>query len=744
MTPERAKEVRLLAEKVADLDPSARRERLVELAHGDLSLVEDVLGIFAAAEKGDSFLEPNSEISYASVVPEEPTIGLRLGDFELVEEIGDGGMGVVFKARQHALNRFVALKTLRPVWTIDAGAVRRFHDEAKRIAAFDHPGIARVHLVDSQNGIHFIAMEFVDGRDLHEELEGARGVDGKRSHVLPARTAENYDRVVARIIRDVASALACAHGQGIVHRDVKPRNIVLTSGGQPKLVDFGIARDISYGAVVATTAAFGTPHYMSPEQVDRAESGIDERTDIFSLGVVLYEMLTLVRPFDGPTLPDIFREIERADPPAIRSLRPEVPAALVAICEKAIEKDRTKRFASAKAMAEHLDAFLEGRDVLLRPRTPIERLGRRIVREKTKVLLSVAGLLGIAVMLLAIFGDFRGGPKIEIEVVRQGSDEPVPGRLILRLLRAETGEIGEPVELGANPAVDVPIAEGFYRITFVAENGDFREYGRWIEGFDDRLRKKLRLVFRDQRASPRPELREFAGVAALKMPFSGHDGCKIEYESVAVAPFFIGVHEVSNAEYLEFVRDTGHRPPQIFEVLPYRSEWDDLPVVGIGWEEAQAYCEWRGYRLPTHAEWELAARGEEGRKFPWGNDLPLRGNVGRSMDWTADTSLIDCYRIYVSAARPVRRQSLGIESEARTPQFVCDLFGNVGEWVESTFFEQRDLIPTRDSLRRYALGHSWAAGGVSAPDLSVHGFFHKEDQGRRIDTGFRIAASAQP
>lgn len=744
MTPERAKEVRRLAEKVADVDPGERRERLIELSGGDLSLVDAVLGIFAAAERGDSFLEPETEISYASVVPEEPIVGLRLGDFELIERIGDGGMGIVFKARQHGLDRFVALKTLRPVWTIDEAAVRRFHDEAKRIAALEHPGIATVHLVGVQNGIHFIAMEFVDGRDLHDELDGARGANGQRPGVLPKNTSGDYDKVVARIVRDVAWALACAHGSGIVHRDVKPRNIVLTSDGRPKLVDFGIARDISFGAVVATTASFGTPHYMSPEQVDRAEGGIDERTDIFSLGVVLYEMLTLTRPFDGPTLPEIFREIERADPAAIRSLRSDVPSALVAICEKAIEKDRDRRFKSAQEMADHLDAFLAGREIALQPRTALERFGRRLVREKIAVLAGIALILALIAAALAFFGDFRGGKKLDILVVAAKSDLPYPGRIILRAVAADTGELGPPQDLGENPVRDVPIEDGFYRITFVTSDGDFREYGRWIDRFDDDLRASLRLAYRDQRASQKPELREFSGVNAFKMPDSGHLGCRLEYVTADVAPFFLGVHEVSNREYLEFVEDTGHRPPEIFDVMPYEKAWDDLPVVGIGWEEAQAYCEWRGYRLPTHAEWELAARGTDGRKYPWGNDLPLRGNVGRPYEWNSDSPPLERYRVYLAAARPVRRQSMGIESDARSPEFVCDLFGNVGEWVESTFLGVWDIVPDRDSLRRYALGHSWVAGGVSSPDLSVHGHFPKEDQGRRSNIGFRIAASAQP
>lgn len=267
-------------------------------------------------------------------------IGQTISHYTILEKIGQGGMGVVYKAEDTKLKRIVALKFLPPELTRDPEAKNRFIREAQAAAALDHPYICTVHEIDEADDRIFIAMAFVPGQSLKERItHGPLAVDEAVSITVQA-----------------AAGLQAAHGKGIVHRDVKPANIMLTEGGRTKIMDFGLAK-LSWGADLTRTATvMGTAAYMSPEQV-RGEQA-DLRTDIWSLGCTLYEMLTGKMPFEVPETQAVFYAILNTEPPSIRSRRGDIPEEMDRIVSKAIHKDPAGRYDDLGQMIRELDSLI--------------------------------------------------------------------------------------------------------------------------------------------------------------------------------------------------------------------------------------------------------------------------------------------------------------------------------------------------------------------------------------------------
>ena len=326
---------------------SAYQRVVEELKHRGIE-PETILQPSAATANGLDFLSP----------PEEPGHLGRLGPYEVTEEIGRGGMGVVVKAYDAPLERWVAIKVLAPHLAADETARKRFLREARAAAAVIHEHVVTIHAVGEANGTPYLVMEYVAGVSLQERLE--RGT--------PLELAE-----ILRIGAEAAAGLAAAHARGLIHRDIKPANILLQEGsGKVKITDFGLARAITEagaapgGPAPSGTAlaaglsqpgvVAGTPHYMAPEQA-RAQA-VDNRADLFSLGGVLYALCTGQAPFQGGTVADILARVCDETPRPIHACRPEIPSWLTAMIEKLLAKNPADRYQSAAQVAEEFKKHL--------------------------------------------------------------------------------------------------------------------------------------------------------------------------------------------------------------------------------------------------------------------------------------------------------------------------------------------------------------------------------------------------
>lgn len=284
------------------------------------------------------------------------------GDYELLEEIARGGMGVVYRARQLSLSREVAIKLMRDGALATDQEVQRFRSEAESAAALHHPGIIAIHAVGELDGQYYLTMEFVAGRNLAEAT---------RHGPLPVTEA-------VRLVALIADAIEHAHSRGVLHRDLKPSNVLLDQNDQPHVTDFGLAKRLGSSAsarldLTLTGQILGTPGYMAPEQAAGRHRDVSLLADVYSLGALLYHALTGVAPFNGETPVTVLRQIEERDPPSPRLLNPSVPVALETVCLKALAKDPHRRYQSARALADDLRRWLRHEPIEAIPATRLER-----------------------------------------------------------------------------------------------------------------------------------------------------------------------------------------------------------------------------------------------------------------------------------------------------------------------------------------------------------------------------------
>jgi predicted Ser/Thr protein kinase len=318
-----------------------------------------------------------------AIIPSLPRLHY-FGDYELLEEIARGGMGVVYRARQISLERTVAVKMMRPGLLATDAEIRRFHAEAKTAAGLQHPNIVAIHEVGEIDGLHYFSMDFVEGPSL---------ADLVRERALPPAEAASY-------VKTLAETVQYAHSGGILHRDLKPSNVLIDAAGRPRITDFGLARPLNSDSTATVHGTVvGTPAYMPPEQAAGDHQRLGPASDVYSLGAILFELLTGCPPFRGATQVETVRMVIDEQPTPPRKLNAEVSRDLETVCLRCLEKDPSRRYASARELAADLDRVLRG-----------DHVHRTIPGWKW-----AAAALAV-ILLIAIFGIVRTDRRAEIHV----------------------------------------------------------------------------------------------------------------------------------------------------------------------------------------------------------------------------------------------------------------------------------------------------------------------------------------
>src|SRR5213594_1551243 len=325
----------------------------------------------------------------------EPTVARMLkdfGDYELLQEIGRGGQGIVYRARQKSLNRIVALKVIGLAHWATEAHVKRFRMEAEAAASLNHPCIVPIYEVGERDGACYFSMGVVDGGQL-DKIIG--------SELMPGRKA-------AELMAKLAHTLHHAHQNGVLHRDVKPGNILLDTRGEPHLTDFGLARLVeTESTVTRTLEVLGTPSYMAPEQAVGNNAAVSSATDIYGLGAVLYQLLTGHPPFAGDTTYETVRMVLETQPRQPRLCNPKVDRDLETICLKCLEKQPSKRYASAEALAEDIERFLRDEPIRSRRSSQLEHVWRWCKRKPLVASLIVALIVVVAISLAGALWELR-------------------------------------------------------------------------------------------------------------------------------------------------------------------------------------------------------------------------------------------------------------------------------------------------------------------------------------------------
>jgi hypothetical protein len=401
LAPEREEVLAFLVEELSECDRESAQRLLESMATAHPDLAGQLRELFATMSMADfvadestillptgaSRGDPYSTLPGGSVatvvrpgafVPGATTLPASFGDYELVEEIGRGGMGIVYRAVQRSLGRTVALKMLLRRDLASPADLVRFRSEAEAAARLDHPGIVPIFEVGEHDGLPFYSMRLIEGTTLAKRL--AQGP-------LPPREA-------AATLAKVADAVQAAHDRGVLHRDLKPSNILIDAGGEPLVSDFGLAKRLEDSdSVTHTGAILGTPCYMSPEQAAGSRGDVGPTSDVWSLGAILYQMICGRPPFQASTPMDTLLAVLEADPPAPRSVTPAADRDLEMIALKSLQKPQDLRYASAAALAADLRAALAGEPIAARRGGIADVVGRLFRETHHAVVLENWGLL---------------------------------------------------------------------------------------------------------------------------------------------------------------------------------------------------------------------------------------------------------------------------------------------------------------------------------------------------------------
>ena len=354
----------------------------------------------AAQSEAQTLEGPVSEFSDSSQILKE-----RFGHYEIAGKLGSGGMGIVYKAYDPALKRFAALKLIR---TENPDHALRFVNEARAQARVQHENVCQVYEVGEVDGKKYIAMQFIEGQS------------------LSAASKDMSTEVKVKVIKQIAEALHAAHKHGLIHRDVKPSNIMLelTEGNEskPYVLDFGLARDQETPGLTRTGVAVGTPYYMAPEQVSGERDHLDRRTDVYGLGATLYELLSGTPPYKGKSGTEILLQILKDDPLPLHKVAPKIPHDLETIVMKCLERDPSRRYESSKALADDLQRYLDGDPLAATPISWSYRLVKRARKNRLAAAITIAAAI-ITLILVSSFIWVQWQNKLQAEYAREFGDE---------------------------------------------------------------------------------------------------------------------------------------------------------------------------------------------------------------------------------------------------------------------------------------------------------------------------------
>lgn len=583
----------------------------------------------------------------------------KLGNYEVLEVVGQGGMGIVLKAHDTKLNRIVAIKVLTPDLSRNAAAAKRFLREAQAAAAVSHDRVVTIFAVEEASVPPYLVMEYIEGQSLQQKIDrcGMLGL------------AE-----ILRIGTQMASGLAAAHRQGLVHRDIKPANILLENGVERvKITDFGLARAADDVAITQTGHIAGTPQYMSPEQASGGE--LDARSDLFSLGSVLYTMCTGRPAFRAESAVAVLRRVCDDHPRPIAEINPEIPDWLCAVIEKLMAKRPEDRYETAAEVAELLNHYLAW--VHQQPRAasavavPPLPAHRRHPTNVVYVLLatSLVVVLGLALSCIAAVVGYLylGRVAQERDTATVESDVFDGQPLAPDFVEPRVGPTIAVFPFDANAAQA-------HQETWAGH------LGMPVEFTDERgLAFRLLPPSRFEMGCTREELNTL--LLELEQRGESEFAKFVVRSSVPrhvvqlTQPFYLAKHEVTLAQFRAFVEATGYRstledaPASGFTWKSWDIEGasDEQPVWGVSWEDARSFCRWlsdqhdRLYSLPTEAQWEYACRAGSAASWSFGSD-PER------------------LEAYAVCGNKVATAPMPVGSKLPNAFGLHDMHGNVDEW----------------------------------------------------------------